>query len=75
MFLDPSSVLSVSGDASAKVTEIEYKSEIGLWLKSMIPYMVLNVLLVIIAIWLLLGSEFNQDIPANLPDTRLDGEL
>ena len=57
MTADPTEVLSISGDANAKVTMIEYKGETGLWLKSMAPYLLINLLLVIAAILLLLNSE------------------
>ena len=57
MNADPTEVLSIYGDVSAKVSRIEYKGETGLWLKSMAPYLLVNLLLAIAANLLFLNSE------------------
>ena len=70
MLLDPPSMLSVSGDASAQVSAIEYKSELGLWFKSMLPYMLLNLILFVLAIYLLLTSESIDPFSGSWSTTR-----
>lgn len=49
--------LTVSGDASAKVTEIRNVSETSVWLKTKIPYLLLNLVLILMAIFLLIKSD------------------
>lgn len=56
-WLEPLKLLSVSGDSSAKVTEMKVKSETGLWIKSVFPYLIMNLVLVLLALYLLENYE------------------